>query len=59
MENTAAEFGILTDYRTGEPFRPATAEEHARSLAAGETGAIEVEGRVVFVDGGPESTTLS
>lgn len=49
-----AEYGILTDYTTGEEIRPATTDEHARSLAAGETGAFDLDGRVVFVAGGPE-----
>jgi hypothetical protein len=50
------DYGILTDYRTGEQIRPATAAEHARSLAAGETGAFELDGRSVFVAGGPEES---
>lgn len=37
------DYGTLTDYTTGEEIRPATREEHARSLAAG----------------GPEVTTLT
>ena len=49
------DYGTLTDYTTGEEIRPATREEHARSLAAGETGAFRDEdGRVVYVAGGPE-----
>lgn len=48
------EYGALTDYTTGEPIRPATADEHARSLSSGETGAFELDGRAVFVAGGPE-----
>jgi hypothetical protein len=47
--------GTLTDYATGESIRPATAGEHAQSLAAGETGAFELDGRAVFVAGGPET----
>jgi hypothetical protein len=48
--------GTLTDYTTGEAIRPATAAEHAQSLAAGETGAYrDDDGRAVFVAGGPES----
>lgn len=43
------------DYRSGQAIRPATAAEHAQSLAAGETGAFELDGRAVFVEGGPES----
>jgi hypothetical protein len=50
------DYGTLTDYRTGEQVRPATAAEHARSLAAGETGAFELDGRSVFVAGGPEES---
>jgi hypothetical protein len=49
------DYGILTDYRTGEQIRPATAAEHSSSLAAGETGAFMLHGRSVFVAGGPES----
>jgi hypothetical protein len=49
------DYGTLTDCVTGEQIRPATAAEHARSLAAGETGAFELDGRGVFVAGGPES----
>lgn len=59
QEDTMTEttdYGTLTDYVTGEPIRPATADEHARSLAAGETGAFgDEDGRAVFVAGGPES----
>ena len=43
----------LYDYRTGEPIRPATAEEQARSQAAAEedggAGVIEVNGRDCYV----------
>jgi hypothetical protein len=47
--------GTLTDYTTGEAIRPATAAEHAQSLAAGETGAYaDDELGTVFVAGGPE-----
>lgn len=56
---TSAEYGILTDYATGEEIRPATADEHARSLAAGETGAFDLDGRVVFVAGGPEEAVTT
>jgi hypothetical protein len=48
------DYGTLTDYRTGEPIRPATAAEHAQSLAAGEAGVFELDGRSVFVAGGSE-----
>jgi hypothetical protein len=51
---TNSPFGVLTDYTTGEELRAATADEHGLSLAAGETGAFEIDGRVVFVAGGPE-----
>ena len=44
------DYGTLTDYTTGEEIRPATREEHARSLVAGgpEVAASE-----------PEVTTLT
>jgi hypothetical protein len=48
------EYGTLRDYTTGDPIRPATADEHARSLTAGEVGAFDLDGRIVFVAGGPE-----
>jgi hypothetical protein len=54
---TQPEYGTLTDYITGEQIRPATADEHARSLAAGEVGAFELDGQSVFVAGGPETAT--
>jgi hypothetical protein len=50
------DYGTVTDYATGEAIRPATATEHAQSLAAGEVGAYrDLDGRAVFVAGGPES----
>jgi hypothetical protein len=50
------DYGTLTDYVTGEPIRPATADEHALSIATpSETGAFWLHGRSVFVAGGPES----
>jgi hypothetical protein len=50
------DWGILTAYDTGREIRPATSAEHARSLAAGETGAYaDDELGTVFVAGGPES----
>jgi hypothetical protein len=55
MSHWDNEYGILTDYITGEPIRPATADEHARSLAASEVGAFDLDGRTVFVAGGPEA----
>jgi hypothetical protein len=54
QKHSVADYGTLNDYRTGEPIRPATAAEHASSLAAGETGVFELDGRSVFVAGGPE-----
>jgi len=42
------DYGTLTDYTTGEEIRPATREEHARSLAAGGPEVAE-----------PEVTTLT
>lgn len=39
----------LYDYRTGEELRPATPEEYAASIAAGPEGAIDVDGRVCYV----------
>jgi len=39
----------LHDYQTGDYLRPATDDEVRRSLAAGDTGAIEVDGRSVYV----------
>jgi hypothetical protein len=50
------DWGILTAYDTGREIRPATSAEHARSLAAGPTGAFaDDELGTVFVAGGPES----
>lgn len=52
----STDYGILTAYDTGREIRPATAAEHARSLAAGDTGAFhDDELGTVFVAGGPES----
>lgn len=60
MTNTdsdPAPYGTLTDYRTGEPIRPAAADEHARSLASEYDGAFtDNDGRTVFVAGGPEES---
>jgi hypothetical protein len=56
---TQPEYGILTDYTTGEQLRPATADEHARSLAASEVGAFDLDGRTVFVEGGPETAAIA
>lgn len=48
---------ILTDYLTGSPIRPATLDEWARSKHAAEhepggTGAFDLDGRAVYVNGG-------
>lgn len=62
MTATAA-FGTVTDYATAQPVRPATVAEWRKTadkLAAGDcdsyTGAWDDEdGRVVYVDGGPDA----
>lgn len=51
-------YGIITDYVTGEPIRPATAAEARRTedkLASGESDAYtgawaDEDGRTVYVD---------
>lgn len=51
-------YGTLTDYATGEPIRPATADELARTeakLASGDSDAYtgawtDTDGRAVYVD---------
>lgn len=52
MTRTATQFGTLTNYRTGEAIRPATADEREESIAAaqhdGGAGVIEVE---IEIDG--------
>lgn len=48
-------YGDLHDYRTGAYIRPATREELLESIEAeqdGGTGAFELDGRVVYVEGG-------
>ena len=49
-------YGDLHDYRTGAFIRPATAEELLESIEAakddGGAGAFELDGRVVYVEGG-------
>ena len=48
-------YGDLHDYRTGAYIRPATAEELAESIEAeqdGGAGAFELDGRIVYVEGG-------
>ena len=57
-----SDYGTLTDYATGEPIRPATAQEWRRTadkLASGDsdayTGAWDDDGRSVYVDGGPDA----
>jgi 1,4-dihydroxy-2-naphthoyl-CoA synthase len=56
MTTTSTDHGTLTDYITGDAIRPATADELAQSLAAaqkdGGAGAIDLDGRTVFVAGG-------
>jgi len=48
--------GDLHDYRTGAFIRPATREELLESIEAakddGGAGAFELDGRVVYVEGG-------
>jgi len=56
LRHPEIQYGMLTDYTTGRPIRPATREEWERSMAAGATGAWQRDGgAVVYVDGGPES----
>ena len=58
MTNETRTYGTVTDYATGEPIRPATAEELARTeakLASGDSDAYtgawaDGDGRAVFVD---------
>ena len=53
--------GTLRDYQTGEEIRPATPREWYRSATAqrygpGGTGAFkDADGRVLYVEGGPDS----
>jgi hypothetical protein len=53
-------YGVLCDYRTGRPIRPATPGEWLASRSAeaanvgGGTGVIEVDGMRVYVEGGSE-----
>lgn len=50
-----AEYGILTNYVTGEPIRPASWGEWARSMESGPTGVFwEPSHGDVFVSSGPE-----
>lgn len=53
----STEFGILRDYKTGDDLRPASEDEWRASLDETKRdkgrGVIEVDGRDVFVDGGP------
>lgn len=46
---TDSDYGTLHDYQTGEAIRPATADELVQSLAAGESGAFDLDGRSVYV----------
>jgi hypothetical protein len=56
-------YGTLTDYQTGESLRPATAAEWRRTadavndnLSPGSyTGGFDLDGRTVYVAGGPEA----
>jgi hypothetical protein len=43
------DYGTLTDYGTGEAIRPATRDEALESYEAGPEGAIESNGRSVYV----------
>lgn len=61
MTATTGTFGILTDYATGELIRPATGGEWRKTAdayhgggAGGYTGAFDLDGRAVYVDGGPD-----
>lgn len=47
---TAANYGMLCDTRTGATLRPATREELVASLEEGDSGAILIDGRSVYVD---------
>jgi hypothetical protein len=58
---TTAIFGTLTDYASGTAIRPATAAEWRKTAeayhggGAGDyTGAFDLDGRAVYVDGGPD-----
>lgn len=42
-------YGTLCEYASGSPIRPATADELVASLRAGAEGAVEIDGRSVFV----------
>lgn len=69
-ERHDADYGVLTDITAGEQIRPATPQEHARSLAAGfpgtfipvgpraerhyGRGAFDYQGMWVTVTGGPD-----
>jgi len=53
-----SDYGILTDFWTGKPIRPATAAEwrqcaDALISRAAATGLFSLAGRDVFVEGGP------
>ena len=54
-ETTAADWGTLCDYRTGDEIRPATEAEHQASVEAarfdGGRGVILVDGRRCYVVG--------
>jgi hypothetical protein len=43
------DYGTLTDYDSGSDIRPATAAEALASYESGVTGAIDLDGRTVYV----------
>lgn len=59
-EVAEADYGILTDYTTGQAIRPATEREHFLSSEASPAGVFVSDddpARAVFVAGGPERAT--
>jgi len=50
MNSNTPNYGDLMDSDTAEVIRPATAAEREASLAAGDTGRIEVDGQTCYVD---------
>jgi hypothetical protein len=56
--NATTAFGTLTDYKTGTVIRPATAAEWRKSADDVEVtgrGIFDLDGRTVFVEGGPDA----
>lgn len=51
------DYGTLTDYDTTAPIRPATIDELADSLNAGDAGPITVDGRSAYVTGWDDDAT--